>query len=77
MHKSGLTGNWHWLMGTKKQLSPVWKAWGTYVNPTPQDILHTDAVYLIDQKGFVRVADAVPFQTKLLAESVRALEKAF
>lgn len=73
VHKVGLVGNWHWLLGMKTQLSPVWRTWGTYVKWARPDIIHTAAVYLIDQKGFVRVADEVPFRPDWLAGSVRAL----
>lgn len=73
VHKVGLVGNWHWLLGRKAQLSPVWRTWGTYVKWAQPDIIHTAAVYLIDQKGFVRVADEVPFSPDWLAGSVRAL----
>lgn len=72
-HEVGLVGNWHWLLGTKAQLAPVWRAWGTYVKWARPDIIHTAAVYLVDQKGFVRVADMVPLRPAWLAESVRAL----
>lgn len=72
-HKVGLVGNWHWLLGTKKQLAPVWGAWGTYVKWARPDIIHTAAVYLVDQQGFVRVADMIPLRPDWLAESVRAL----
>lgn len=72
-HKVRMSGNWHWLMGNAAQLSPVWKAWGTYVEPRKTDIIHTAAAYLVDQTGFVRVADEVPFRPEWLAGSVRAL----
>lgn len=73
VHKVGLSGSWHWLLGSRSQLAPVWAKWGTYVKAKPVDILHTAAVYLIDQSGYVRVADQMPFRPDQLAESVRAL----
>ena len=71
--KVGLTDDWHWLSGTRRQLVQVWRVWGEYVKPQRRDIIHTAAVYLVDQRGFVRVADEVPFRPDWLAESVRAL----
>jgi cytochrome oxidase Cu insertion factor (SCO1/SenC/PrrC family) len=71
----GLTGRWHWLFGTYRRLLPVWETYGIDVQPTQGDIQHTAAVYLVDQRGFVRVADAVPFLPAQLAGSVRALER--
>lgn len=73
VHKVGLVGNWHWLLGTKARLAPVWRVWGTYVKWARPDIIHTAAVYLVDQKRFVRVADEVPLRPDWLAGSVRAL----
>lgn len=69
--KAGLTGDWHWLMGTRRQLAPVWRAYGILV---VTGIEHTAAVYLIDRHGDVRVADAIPFIPNQLAESVRLLD---
>lgn len=69
---SGLTGNWHWLLGTRSQLAPVWRAYGIWVLT---GVSHTAAVYLVDQRGDIRVADAVPFRSDQLADSVRALWK--
>lgn len=72
-HKMRLTGTWHWLMGTRAQLAPVWARWGTYVKQTRSGISHTAALYLVDQKGYVRVADQMPLRPDWIAESVRAL----
>jgi cytochrome oxidase Cu insertion factor (SCO1/SenC/PrrC family) len=69
----GLTGPWHWLFGTHKQLVPVWRSYGILVQPVQGDIQHTAAVYLVDQRGLVRVADGVPFLPGQLAGSVKAL----
>jgi len=73
VHKMGLVGNWHWLLGTPSQLAHTWRVWGTEVQRTRADIVHTSAAYLVDQQGFVRVADEVPLRPAWLAESVRAL----
>lgn len=70
---SGLTGRWHWLLGTRRQLLPVWIRYGIEVRPVTGDISHTAAVYLIDREGWMRVADGVPFIPSQLAGSVRAL----
>ena len=72
-YKVKLSGDWQWLLGSHTQLSRVWRVWGTYVKPTRREVIHTAAVYLIDQRGFVRVADEVPFRPDWLAGSVRAL----
>jgi protein SCO1/2 len=68
--EAGLTDNWHWLLGTKEQLAPIWKDYGIYV---VSGVEHTAALYLVDRRGDVRVADGVPFVPSQLAGSTRAL----
>lgn len=70
--KSGLVGDWHWLLGSKRQLAPVWRAYGIWVQT---GIQHTAALYLVDQRGDVRVADGIPLIPSQLAGSVRALQR--
>ena len=71
--KSGWTGDWHWLFGSPGQLARVWSDYGIWVKPTPKDILHTAALYVLGPDQYVRVADMVPFTPDPLAQSVRAL----
>jgi protein SCO1 len=70
-HKAGLTGDWHWLLGTRRQLVPVWRAYGIFV---VTGLEHTAALYLVDKMGDVRVADAIPFVPAQLAGSARLLD---
>ena len=70
-HKAGLSGDWHWLLGTRKQLVPVWRAYGIFV---VTGLEHTAALYLVDKNGDVRVADAIPFVPAQLAASARLLD---
>lgn len=71
--EAGIAGPWLWLFGTHRRLAPVWAEYGIQVQPSRGDIVHTPAVYLLDQRDSIRVADAVPFIPRQLAESVRAL----
>lgn len=54
---------WHWLMGTRKQLATVWAAYHVYVSPHPVngDIEHTELVYLVDRRGYMRSGFLYPF----------------
>jgi protein SCO1 len=52
---------WHWLRGTRRQLAPVWEAYGITVQPTSNDITHGLTLYLIDQHGFQRPGYLFPF----------------
>jgi protein SCO1 len=64
---------WHWLMGTHTQLAPVWKAYGVYVRPERGDIAHTEALYLIDRRGYERSGYLYPFAPDRVAHDLRAL----
>ncbi|HZT97979.1 MAG TPA: SCO family protein [Chloroflexota bacterium] len=68
--KTGMTGDWHWLNGPKAQMAKIWREYGILVITGVQ---HTAALYLVDRRGDVRVADAIPFLPSQLASSVRAL----
>ena len=48
--------DWHYLTGPVLQLQPVWRDYHIYVQaPNPDaDVVHTSAVYVIDQQGAER-----------------------
>jgi cytochrome oxidase Cu insertion factor (SCO1/SenC/PrrC family) len=77
VHSWGLASvaPWHWLMGTRTELAGVWKPYHIYVAPHPVDgdISHTEAVYLIDRRGFERAAYLFPFVTRFVTHDLRAL----
>jgi protein SCO1/2 len=52
---------WHWLRGTRRQLAPVWGAYGITVEPTTNGITHGLSLYLIDRQGFQRAGYLFPF----------------
>lgn len=52
---------WYWLAGEHAQLAPVWRAYHVYVAPGRGDIVHTEAVYLIDPRGDERSGYLFPF----------------
>ena len=68
---------WYWLMGSRRNLSAVWRAYHIYVAPRPigGDIQHTEAVYLIDQRGFERSAYIFPFGQRFVTHDLRALAR--
>ena len=51
----GLSASWHYLVGGRAQLSPVWAAYGIGVQAGDAAVTHNDAVYLIDKTGRERV----------------------
>ncbi len=66
---------WHWLMGTREQLAPVWAAYHIYVSPHPVDgdIQHTEAVYLVDRRGYLRSGYMYPFLSRFVTSDLRTM----
>jgi cytochrome oxidase Cu insertion factor (SCO1/SenC/PrrC family) len=73
----GLVGAapWHWLMGTRRQLAPVWAAYHIYVSPHPVngDIVHTEALFVVDRRGYERSAYLWPFASRFVRMDLRTL----
>lgn len=61
------------LLGTQAELSPVWKAFGIYVQPSPTDVTHTAATFLIDQSGTERMIFLDSVDSKALAGDLSTL----
>jgi protein SCO1/2 len=64
MRKWGLAqlGTWHWLMGPRAAMARAWKAYRIYVKiPAHGDIVHTEALYLLDRAGDERSGYLYPF----------------
>jgi cytochrome oxidase Cu insertion factor (SCO1/SenC/PrrC family) len=66
-------GRWHWLMGTPRQLAAAWRAYHISVVPTPGDITHTEAIYLLDRRGDERSAYLFPFAPRFVGHDLSAL----
>ncbi len=76
MHEWGLAGlaPWHWLMGTHRQLARVWAAYRIQVSPPVNgDINHTEALYLLDRRGYERAGFLWPFASRFATADLRAL----
>jgi protein SCO1/2 len=71
--RSRWRGHWHWLLGRKRSLAPVWRAYNIVVKRTPGDILHAAALYLIDPRGYLRAGYLFPFAADVVAGDVRRL----
>lgn len=66
-------GPWHWLMGTHARLAPVWRAYRIAVVPSPTDIAHTEALYLLDRRGDERSGYLYPYLPAFVAHDMRTL----
>ncbi len=70
----GLAGvAWHWLRGSHAVLARVWKAYRIFVAPAKGDITHTEALYLIDRRGYERSGYLYPFATRFVSSDLRVL----
>jgi protein SCO1 len=71
--------HWHlptgyeWLLGTRAELAPVWRAYNIFVKPVNGDIVHSDAFYVIDANGDERAGFVAPFSPGLLTLDLRRL----
>lgn len=68
---------WHWLMGMRKQLAPVWAAYHIDVSPHPvngdivhTEAVHTEAVYLADRCGYMRSGYLYPFLSEYVCDDL-------
>lgn len=74
MKRFGLAGfRWRWLLGTKAQLAKVWRRYHIQVRKTTGDIEHTDALYLVDSRGFERAGMVYPFLPTWVATDLKTL----
>jgi protein SCO1/2 len=84
----GLTGRWHFLLGSRAELTPVWAAYGVYAAPPPPSAdpaeraaaayaaraaVHTDAVYVLDKQGRQRTFLRSDFEPAALTRTLRQL----
>lgn len=67
---------WHFLIGTREGLAPVWKAYGIYAEPANAKsgvVNHSFAVYVIDKQGRERVFLGDDFTPGQLTGDLRVL----
>jgi protein SCO1 len=72
--KAGLTGRMRYVLGTRRQLQPVWRAFA--VQPQLRDSEHQALITLVDRRGRQRVAVAInQTSPEDLAHDIRVLER--
>lgn len=71
----GLSSNFLYLIGSAAQLQTVWSAYGirTEIDPATPTVGHSDAIYLLDRKGQVRVLTHSDIRAGDLANDVKLL----
>jgi protein SCO1/2 len=74
-----LLNQWHFLVGSSAQLTPIWSDYHVYAataTPTaasPGTVNHTAAIYLIDKQGHERIYLSEDFDPNVMANDLRAL----
>ena len=71
----GMHGEAAWPEGARTQLAPVWAAYHIYVSPHPVggDIVHTEALYLVDRRSYMRSGYLYPFLSAYVSGDLRTL----
>jgi protein SCO1/2 len=70
----GLAGfRWRWLLGSRAELEKVWRKYRIEVRRTSGDIEHSDALYLIDSRGFERAGMVYPFLPTWISTDLKTL----
>jgi cytochrome oxidase Cu insertion factor (SCO1/SenC/PrrC family) len=67
-----LTPEWHWAVGSPKQLARVWRGYHVGVQVvtkkiagiTVREVNHTEAAYIVDARGYERALFLWPFQAQ-------------
>jgi protein SCO1/2 len=70
-----LPPGFEWLLGTRAELAPVWRAYRIEVRVTKTDVLHSDAFYVLDRNGDERAGFLSPFIPGLLTRDLRKLSE--
>jgi protein SCO1/2 len=71
----GLKAPYYWLNGPRSQLATVWNSYGISVVAATGDLAHSSVIYLIDRRGYERVAFADVPQSSWVEGDVRLLQK--
>ncbi|HEY2789609.1 MAG TPA: SCO family protein [Gaiellales bacterium] len=90
VHEAGWTTPWRWLLGSRKTLAPVWRAYhigvrlshgqavqtGNTTIRVAGSVVHTIALYVIDATGHERYGYLPPFRPAAVAAAVTAVSPA-
>jgi cytochrome oxidase Cu insertion factor (SCO1/SenC/PrrC family) len=61
---------WHWLLGNGAQLQAVWATYHIAVQPTTGDVLHDQALYVVDPQGRLAVGYNAPLPITDVASAI-------
>jgi protein SCO1 len=66
---------WHYLIGSRNQLSPVWSNYGIYAQANQQAISHSTGIFLIDKQGKERIFLGDDFTPQQVTANLQTLLK--
>jgi len=67
---------WHYLIGSRDVLSPVWASYNVSAKPDQQAVNHSLGLYIIDKQGHERIFLGSDFTPSQLAQDLQQLLKA-
>lgn len=74
MRERHLGSEFHWLLGTRAQLAPVWQNYNILVEQrTPDQIAHAAPVFLLDRNGRPRMFYEQPRGSRAFVHDARTL----
>lgn len=90
VRQAGWTQPWRWLLGTRKTLAPVWRAYhigvrlshgqaiqtGQTTIRVAGSVVHTIALYVIDARGRERYGYLPPFRPAAVASAITSVTRA-
>lgn len=65
----------HWLVGNRRQLARVWRAYNIEVQGRGKNTGHGAGLYLLDAAGYERTAYLIPFLPNLVVADLRTLTR--
>ena len=66
---------WHYLVGPRTELSPIWSDYHIYAQPQQQTVNHSLGLFLIDKQGHQRIFLDNSFEPTVLANDLQILLK--
>lgn len=70
-----MQNDWHYLVGTRNELAPIWSSYGIYARAGQQTVDHSLGLFVIDKQGRERVFLGSDFTPTQLATDLQVLLK--
>lgn len=64
---------WHYLVGSKSALAPIWSDYSIYAQIQQSQVMHNSAIYIIDKQGRERALLRQDFQPQQVTQDLQIL----